>query len=91
MSASTRLCGQYNQLYVYRLEDGFTRRVSVNPLADYRYPHEKRRSAKCSGTGMPPRTFAHGSKAGSRFQRARIDGKRPPNGHTVIEAAGSPD
>jgi len=28
-----------NQLYVYRLEDGSTRRVSTNPDADYRYPH----------------------------------------------------
>ena len=28
-----------NQLYVYRLEDGSTRRVSTNPRADYRYPH----------------------------------------------------
>lgn len=28
-----------NQLYVYRLEDGTTRRVSTNPRADYRYPH----------------------------------------------------
>ncbi|MBM3880372.1 MAG: hypothetical protein FJ387_11760 [Verrucomicrobia bacterium] len=28
-----------NQLYVYRLEDGSTRRVSSNPRADYRYPH----------------------------------------------------
>jgi hypothetical protein len=27
------------QLYVYRLEDGSTQRVSVNPAADYRYPH----------------------------------------------------
>jgi hypothetical protein len=27
------------QLYVYRLEDGSTRRVSSNPNADYRYPH----------------------------------------------------
>ena len=27
------------QLYVYRLEDGSTRRVSINPDADYRYPH----------------------------------------------------
>jgi hypothetical protein len=27
------------QLYVYRLEDGSTRRVSTNPDADYRYPH----------------------------------------------------
>jgi Tol biopolymer transport system component len=27
------------QLYVYRLEDGSTRRVSTNPNADYRYPH----------------------------------------------------
>ncbi len=27
------------QLYVYRLEDGFTQRVSVNLKADYRYPH----------------------------------------------------
>ena len=27
------------QLYVYRLEDGSTRRVSMNPGADYRYPH----------------------------------------------------
>jgi Tol biopolymer transport system component len=28
-----------NQLYVYRLEDGSTRRVSTNARADYRYPH----------------------------------------------------
>jgi hypothetical protein len=28
-----------NQLYVYRLEDGSTKRVSTNPQADYRYPH----------------------------------------------------
>jgi hypothetical protein len=28
-----------NQLYVYRLDDGSTRRVSTNPKADYRYPH----------------------------------------------------
>jgi hypothetical protein len=28
-----------NQLYVYRLEDDSTRRVSSDPLADYRYPH----------------------------------------------------
>jgi hypothetical protein len=28
-----------NQLYVYRREDGSTRRVSTNPRADYRYPH----------------------------------------------------
>lgn len=28
-----------NQLYVYRLEDGSTRRVSTNAGADYRYPH----------------------------------------------------
>lgn len=28
-----------NQLYVYRLEDGSTRRVSTDPRADYRYPH----------------------------------------------------
>ena len=27
------------QLYVYRLEDGSTRRVSTNASADYRYPH----------------------------------------------------
>ena len=27
------------QLYVYRLEDGTTKRVSTNPKADYRYPH----------------------------------------------------
>ncbi len=27
------------QLYVYRLDDGSTRRVSTNPKADYRYPH----------------------------------------------------
>jgi hypothetical protein len=27
------------QLYVYRLEDGSTTRVSTNPKADYRYPH----------------------------------------------------
>lgn len=28
-----------NQLYVYRLEDGSTRRISTNRRADYRYPH----------------------------------------------------
>jgi Tol biopolymer transport system component len=28
-----------NQLYVYRLEDGSTSRVSTNADADYRYPH----------------------------------------------------
>jgi Tol biopolymer transport system component len=28
-----------NQLYVYRLEDGSTKRVSTNASADYRYPH----------------------------------------------------
>jgi catechol 2,3-dioxygenase-like lactoylglutathione lyase family enzyme len=28
-----------NQLYVYRLEDGSTKRVSTNARADYRYPH----------------------------------------------------
>jgi hypothetical protein len=28
-----------NQLYVYRLEDGSTRRVSTNAAADCRYPH----------------------------------------------------
>jgi Tol biopolymer transport system component len=28
-----------NQLYVYRLDDGSTRRVSNNAHADYRYPH----------------------------------------------------
>ncbi len=28
-----------NQLYVYRLDDGSTRRVSTNAKADYRYPH----------------------------------------------------
>lgn len=28
-----------NQIYVYRLEDGSTRRVSTKPNADYRYPH----------------------------------------------------
>jgi hypothetical protein len=28
-----------NQLYVYRLEDGSTRRVSTNPRANYQYPH----------------------------------------------------
>jgi len=28
-----------NQLYVYRLEDGSTKRVSTNAGADYRYPH----------------------------------------------------
>jgi len=28
-----------NQLYIYRLEDGTTRRVSTNANADYRYPH----------------------------------------------------
>ncbi|MCX7887105.1 MAG: hypothetical protein N3B01_07635 [Verrucomicrobiae bacterium] len=27
------------QLYVYRLNDGSTQRVSTNPKADYRYPH----------------------------------------------------
>ncbi len=27
------------QLYVYRLEDGSTKRVSTNAAADYRYPH----------------------------------------------------
>jgi Tol biopolymer transport system component len=27
------------QLFVYRLEDGSTNRVSTNPRADYRYPH----------------------------------------------------
>ncbi|MCX7013294.1 MAG: hypothetical protein NTW86_12200 [Candidatus Sumerlaeota bacterium] len=27
------------QLYVYRLDDGSTKRVSTNPAADYRYPH----------------------------------------------------
>jgi Tol biopolymer transport system component len=27
------------QLYVYRLEDGSTKRVSTNAGADYRYPH----------------------------------------------------
>lgn len=27
------------ELYVYRLADGSTRRVSTNPKADYRYPH----------------------------------------------------
>jgi Tol biopolymer transport system component len=27
------------QLYVYRLEDATTKRVSTNPKADYRYPH----------------------------------------------------
>ena len=27
------------QLYVYRLEDGSTKRVSTNADADYRYPH----------------------------------------------------
>jgi hypothetical protein len=27
------------QLFVYRLDDGSTRRVSANPGADYRYPH----------------------------------------------------
>lgn len=27
------------QLFVYRLEDGSTQRVSTNPDADYRYPH----------------------------------------------------
>lgn len=27
------------QLYVYRLEDGSTKRVSTNAKADYRYPH----------------------------------------------------
>jgi hypothetical protein len=28
-----------NQLYVYRLQDGSTRRVSTDPRGDYRYPH----------------------------------------------------
>ena len=28
-----------NQLYVYRLEDGSTKRVSTNPQANYQYPH----------------------------------------------------
>jgi Tol biopolymer transport system component len=28
-----------NQLYVYRLTDGSTQRVSTDPQADYRYPH----------------------------------------------------
>jgi len=28
-----------NQLYVYRLDDGSTKRVSTNAGADYRYPH----------------------------------------------------
>ena len=28
-----------NQLYVYQLEDGSTKRVSTNASADYRYPH----------------------------------------------------
>ncbi len=28
-----------NQLYVYRLDDRSTRRVSMDPVADYRYPH----------------------------------------------------
>jgi len=28
-----------NQLYVYRLDDGSTKRVSTNATADYRYPH----------------------------------------------------
>jgi hypothetical protein len=28
-----------NQLYVYRLDDGSTRRVSADATADYRYPH----------------------------------------------------
>jgi Tol biopolymer transport system component len=28
-----------NQLYVYQLEDGSTKRVSTNATADYRYPH----------------------------------------------------
>ena len=28
-----------NQLYVYRLVDGSTKRISTNPRADYRYPH----------------------------------------------------
>lgn len=27
------------QLYLYRLADGSTRRISTNPKADYRYPH----------------------------------------------------
>ena len=30
---------KHNQLYVYRLDDGSTKRVSTNPQADYRYPH----------------------------------------------------
>jgi hypothetical protein len=29
----------HNQLYVYRLADGSTKRVSPDPTADYRYPH----------------------------------------------------
>ena len=42
--ASRRWCITPNetgkgQLYVYRLEDGSTKRVSTNPNADYRYPH----------------------------------------------------
>ena len=28
-----------NQLYIYRVADASTRRVSTNPGADYRYPH----------------------------------------------------
>ena len=28
-----------NQLYVYRLDDGSTKRVSTNPQANYQYPH----------------------------------------------------
>ncbi|MBI5822299.1 MAG: PD40 domain-containing protein [Verrucomicrobia bacterium] len=28
-----------NQLYVYRLDDASTKRVSINATADYRYPH----------------------------------------------------
>ncbi|MCS7239585.1 MAG: hypothetical protein NZ899_15160 [Thermoguttaceae bacterium] len=28
-----------NQLYMYRLDDGSTTRISTNPNADYRYPH----------------------------------------------------
>lgn len=31
-----------NQLYVYRLDDGSTRRVSTDANADYRYPHGER-------------------------------------------------
>jgi Tol biopolymer transport system component len=30
---------KHNQLYVYRLDDGSTKRVSTNPAANYLYPH----------------------------------------------------